>query len=110
VIADEISLELRTSGDDDLLLGHPLTMLSLRILKSEGKVEAYAHETGGVRQDGVFIGSGNVTTWGFRHQPASECESDYYEMRLLGRDGADPTTGEPLRDGEFKGFLKVEGA
>ena len=85
-------------------------MLSLLILKPGGKVETYAHETGGARQDGVFIGSGNVTTLGFRYQPVSHGEPDYYEMRLLGPDGADPTTGEPLRNGEFNGFLKVEGA
>ena len=67
-------------------------------------------KTGGVRQDGVFIGSGSATTQGFRYQPTSDGEPDYYEMRLLGLDGADPMAGEPLRDGEFKGFLKVEGA
>lgn len=58
-------------------------------------------KTGGVRQDGVFIGSRNVTTWGFRYQSASDGGPDYYEIRLLGLDGADPATGEPLRDGEF---------
>ena len=30
-------------------------MLGLRILKSGGKVETCAHETGGVRQNGVFV-------------------------------------------------------
>ncbi|OCL08267.1 hypothetical protein AOQ84DRAFT_354564 [Glonium stellatum] len=81
----------------------------LTYLEDGGKVETYAHEIGGVRQDGVFIGAGNVTTWGFKYQPASASEPDYIEMRLLGPNSSDPTTGKPLRDGEFKGFLKVEG-
>lgn len=56
----------------------------------------YAHELNGVRQDGVFLGIANVTTWAFRRV----ANLGYYEVRLFG-------LGANLKDGEFKGFLKT---
>ncbi|OCK96842.1 uncharacterized protein K441DRAFT_656860 [Cenococcum geophilum 1.58] len=85
-------------------------MLSLRILKPGGKAETYAHENRRGATGWRLYRTGKRHDLGFQVPAASDGEPDYYEMRLLGPDGADPTTGEPLQDGEFKGFLKVEGA
>jgi hypothetical protein len=65
-----------------------------------GKPETYAHEIAGVRQDGVFLGSGNVTTWGFR-RPSEGAVAGYYFVRLL------VPGAKSLYEGEFKGFMKV---
>jgi len=64
--------------------------------------EVYNHEIGGVQQDGLFVGLGNFTTWGFELVLGQgEAGSiDYYRMRLLG-----PKTN--LKDGEIDGFLGI---
>ncbi|CZR60248.1 uncharacterized protein PAC_10144 [Phialocephala subalpina] len=69
--------------------------------------ETYAHEVAGVRQDGVFLGSGNVTTWAFNLVSGTGvAPSDgYYQMRLLPK--SEEVIGKILREGEFKGFLKI---
>lgn len=67
------------------------------------KPETYAHEVDGVRQDAVFLGMANVTTWAFKHAAAP---ATYYHFRLLVA-GAENSNGTVLSDGEFKGFLKV---
>jgi hypothetical protein len=71
--------------------------------------QAYSHYIDSVKQDGVFLGANGVTTWGFRYFDASYgcCGAPFYQLRLLGPDSTDPSTGAPLQDGEFKGFLKV---
>ncbi|ORX94714.1 hypothetical protein BCR34DRAFT_594348 [Clohesyomyces aquaticus] len=73
----------------------------------ELKVEPYRHDVDGKGVDGVFLGSGNLTTWGFRYVKPSECgRLDYYEARLLGLHDdwyyAPPSGGEII-----PGFLKV---
>ena len=73
------------------------------------RLEPYAHvdATGsGQRQPGVFLGSGNVTTWGFNYQNTTEA-GEYYYLRLLGPGQENPATGLPLYDGEFTGFIKI---
>jgi hypothetical protein len=65
-----------------------------------GPPETYAHEIGGVRQNGTFLGSGNVTTWGFR-RPSEGDSAGYWFVRLLVPGWKD------LYDGEFKGFMQV---
>ncbi|KAE9381221.1 hypothetical protein N431DRAFT_440104 [Stipitochalara longipes BDJ] len=64
--------------------------------------EVYTHEIAGVQQDGLFVGLGNVTTWGFEFVlgQGRVGSSDYYRMRLLG-----PETN--LKDGEIDGFLGI---
>jgi hypothetical protein len=59
--------------------------------------ETYVHVVNGTKLDGIFLGKGNVTTFGFRYvtSPAS-----FWQVRLLG-------SGKNLKDGEFMGFLKV---
>ncbi|KAE9364245.1 hypothetical protein N431DRAFT_354371 [Stipitochalara longipes BDJ] len=64
------------------------------------KPETYAHFVEGVRQEGVFLGWGNVTTWGYR-RVKSETGGDYYGIRLLKLGIGD------LKNGEIRGFLKV---
>ncbi|KAE8444079.1 hypothetical protein EG329_000861 [Mollisiaceae sp. DMI_Dod_QoI] len=80
------------------------------ISSSQGiRPETYAHEVDGVRQDGVFLGSANSTTWAFRLVLGAGGIGgrDFYQVRLLEPKNADPVMGIALRDGEFKGFLKV---
>jgi hypothetical protein len=69
-------------------------------------LEPYAHVLNGRRQPGVFLGYGNVTAWGFNYISDSEMGSFYY-MRLLGPNSNNLATGEPLNDGEFKGFIMI---
>ncbi|KAJ4984977.1 hypothetical protein SVAN01_09499 [Stagonosporopsis vannaccii] len=72
--------------------------------------ELYKHIIGGIEQDGVYIGWGNQTTWGFRYEEAlcgadGTSTRDHYEVKLLGMpDSEDNTAGSPSR---FKGFVKV---
>ncbi|KAF2251026.1 hypothetical protein BU26DRAFT_517771 [Trematosphaeria pertusa] len=79
------------------------------------KPELYYHEVGGVRQEGVFLGALNQTTWGFRYQQVS-CgadgrvgEREGYEVKLLGLpvDEVNPPTAQYPPD--FEGFVKVIG-
>ncbi|KAH8653136.1 hypothetical protein BGZ60DRAFT_387014 [Tricladium varicosporioides] len=82
----------------DLLLSPSPGDKELRYLTDGVKPETYAHEINGVRQDGIFLGISNVTTWAFRR---TQAHPEYYQIRLA------PGSGEPLYEGEFKGFLKV---
>lgn len=74
------------------------------------RVEVYGHEIDGVRQDGVFLGALNRTTWGFRFVNGlanGACGRDYYEVKLLDLPvdpDTEPTAGSPP---EFRGFIKV---
>lgn len=65
--------------------------------------ETYTHVIDGVKQDGVFLGKANVTTWAFKFvtKPAN-----FYQVRLMGP-GNGTLSGKDLHDGEFMGFLKV---
>ncbi|KAI1740541.1 hypothetical protein F4680DRAFT_465163 [Xylaria scruposa] len=72
------------------------------------KLEPYMHEIDGIRQPGVFIGAVNVTTWGFNYQNSSET-GEYYYLRLLGPNSHNLATGEQLNEGEFTGYIKVDG-
>lgn len=76
-------------------------------------LEVYAHEVDGVRQDGVFLGAQNQTTWGFYYHEAS-CAADgtltrdFYEVKLQGLpEDPDfpPTAGYPV---QFEGFIQVK--
>jgi hypothetical protein len=77
-------------------------------LTSGYKLGPYAHTVNGTRQDGVFIGAQNQTTWGFSYVLSNKCgENDYYEVKLLGLPddpNFPPTAARPV---DFKGFLKA---
>lgn len=63
--------------------------------------ELYAHEIDGVRQEGVFLGVGNQTTWGLNwHWPSGCRELDYYQVSLI-------QNGTEYRS--HTGFLRVVG-
>lgn len=71
-------------------------------------VEPYAHVIDGVKQPGVFLGSQNVTLWGFNYQnSADEGWGEYYSVRLLLPGSNSLTTGTALNEGEFTGFIKI---
>lgn len=61
------------------------------------KPETYAHEIDGVKQDGTFLGSRNVTTWAFGRL----AKETSWRVRLMG------LGSEELQDGEVEGFLQV---
>ena len=77
-------------------------------------VEPYYHEDAdGVRQDGIFLGSHGVTSWGVTYYEAGAGTIDglpYWFIRLLGPDSEDPVTGEPLGEGEYETFIRVDGS
>jgi hypothetical protein len=65
--------------------------------RSEGMVpETYTQEVDGVKQEGVFLGYGNVTTWGFRRGNGGA----YWNVRLVSEE-------QIAEDEEFRGFLKA---
>lgn len=74
-------------------------------------LKVFEHYIEGVKQDGVFLGGyDNSTTWGFKYYPADPVDFynlDYYYLRLLGPNSADPVTGAPLGKNETRGFVRV---
>jgi hypothetical protein len=85
-----------------LLLPTNSSNMQLSYMDEGSKPMTYAHEVNGVRQDGVYLGSGNVTTWAFKRV----ANARHYQIRLFAP-GTGTTKGNMLNDGEFKGFLKV---
>ncbi|KAK0718635.1 hypothetical protein B0T26DRAFT_872769 [Lasiosphaeria miniovina] len=72
------------------------------------KLEPYAHEVAGVRQDGVFLGALNQTTWGFHYVYSSKCgQIDYYEVKLQGLPDDPDTEPRAGYDPQFLGFMKA---
>lgn len=67
-----------------------------------GKPETYVHMLNGTEVDGVFLGRGNVTSWGFKFV----AERGLYTVRLLTPD-VGGVSGLGLKDGEVAGFLKA---
>ncbi|KUJ11488.1 uncharacterized protein LY89DRAFT_688727 [Mollisia scopiformis] len=67
------------------------------------KPEPYAHEVAGVRQDGVFLGAQNTTTWAFKFLPSTGLAGsrDHYQVRLLGPKSSGLVTGV------VGGFVKI---
>ncbi|KAI6432713.1 hypothetical protein MCOR21_003206 [Pyricularia oryzae] len=56
----------------------------------------------GTQQPGVFMGDNGSTTWAFSRKDASASEPfDQYEIRLL------KSADSPLRNGEFRGFVRA---
>ncbi|KAM7215158.1 hypothetical protein V8F06_009476 [Rhypophila decipiens] len=73
------------------------------------KLEPYAHELDGVRQEGVFLGAKGKTTWGFAYERAEVCGGlpDWYTARLMGLE-IDPTVNDRAwGEIQSKGFLRV---
>lgn len=112
------SIDLTAAGAPTNVQWTPLTIspypydASLMWKMPEGlSVKAFEHYRDGVKQDGVWLGAyDNTTLWGFQYQTANQGSSglDYYYMRLLGPNSADPTTGEALKGNETRGFIKIQ--
>ncbi|KAJ5723517.1 hypothetical protein N7488_001552 [Penicillium malachiteum] len=75
-------------------------------------IQAYHHYLDGVKQDGIFLGSHNVTTWGISLQEAMAGSGGepWWMIRLLGPESADPLTGNALEDGEYRTFIRIDGS
>ncbi|KAK2757115.1 hypothetical protein FQN54_005085 [Arachnomyces sp. PD_36] len=74
-------------------------------------VEPYYHvDADGVRQEGLFLGAHNVTSWGIEYVSSGFFGLPYWFIRLLGPDSEDPVTGEPLGDNESVTFIRVDGS
>ncbi|KAM7198218.1 hypothetical protein V8F20_006245 [Naviculisporaceae sp. PSN 640] len=78
------------------------------------KLEPYAHEIDGVRQEGVFVGANGKTTWGFGwERPSQEdCVNgnsglDWYSARLQGLEYDPSVESRAWGPVEFEGFIKV---
>jgi hypothetical protein len=73
------------------------------------KLEPYAHEVNGVRQNGTFLGALNHTTWGFNYVRPQVCGAlDYYEARLQGLPPDHNSERSSTAAPEFFGFLKLK--
>ena len=75
-------------------------------------IQAYYHYLDGVKQDGIFIGAHNVTSWAVQLQDGSAGSGGqpYWLIRLLGPDSEDPVTGAELEEGEYKTFIRIDGS
>ncbi|PSN66255.1 hypothetical protein BS50DRAFT_410600 [Corynespora cassiicola Philippines] len=87
-------------------------LLQVEDPESTYEIEVYAHEIDGVRQEGVFLGAQNKTTWGFNYvRPTCGAEgagqNGFFQVKLLDLpvdEQYPPTAGY---DPEFQGFLKL---
>jgi hypothetical protein len=86
-------------GDKMLLLSTNVEVQDLGFYIDGFQPETYEHYLDGVKQDGVFLGLGNVTTWSFRRL----AEDIYWKTRLIGP-GSKSIDGDYI---EFRGFLKA---
>lgn len=86
-------------GDKRLLLSTDVAVQDLGFYNDGFQPETYEHYLDGVKQDGVYLGLGNVTTWSFRIHP----EDVYWKTRLVGP-GSKPVDEDYI---EFRGFLKA---
>lgn len=75
-------------------------------------VQAYYHYVDGQKQDGIFLGAHNVTSWGIQLQEgdAGSGGRPWWMIRLLGPGSKDPQTGQALMDGEYKTFIRIDGS
>lgn len=98
--------ELRISRDRNN--GHILVNPSTN--KTTLVPQIYRHTISGQEQDGVYLGWGNQTTWGFRYQDAvcgvdGVSTREFVEVKLLGLpESEDDSAGY---ESWFKGFVKV---
>jgi len=73
------------------------------------QLEAYAHEIGGVRQEGIFLGAHGSTTWGFVWSEPQGCgELDFYDAQLQGLpELPEGVVHHARKRPEFYGFIRV---
>lgn len=71
-------------------------------------IEPYRHHIDGEEQEGTFLGSQNVTTWGIKKYEREGAGYPHWLFRLLVPGSEDPETGEALKEGEYEAFIKVD--
>jgi len=75
-------------------------------------IEAYYHYVDGVQQPGLFLGQGNVTTWGIKWYPVDGSNTwdgePYWLFRLLGPDSE--IDGAQLQADEYTTFIIISGS
>ena len=86
---------------DTFILGGIHVYGSMAFRSTGLRLEPYWHEENGVRQQGVYLGANNVTTWAMSYW-ASGCVVGHIRVRLLL-----PGASQPEEGWEFKGFLKI---
>ena len=73
----------------------------------------YFHfDEAGTKQEGVFLGHNNITSWGVKYRearPDSMEKQPFWSVRLLGPGNEDPSSGQELGEGESATFLRVSG-
>jgi hypothetical protein len=69
-------------------------------------IEAYSHVIDGEKQPGVYLGSGNVTNFGFNYIRDSDL-GEFYYLRLLVPGSNNLATGKSLNNGEFEGYVRI---
>ncbi|KAJ5807068.1 hypothetical protein N7474_010660 [Penicillium riverlandense] len=79
--------------------------------KSE-KIDAYYHYIDGKKQDGIFLGAHNVTSWGIQLQEnvPGTGGGPMWQIRLLGPGSENQKTGKALRESEYKTFIRIDGS
>jgi hypothetical protein len=86
---------------DTPLLGSTPVQGSM-VFRTGLRLEPYWHEENGVRQQGIYLGANNLTTWAFSYW-TSGCGIGHIRVRFLGLPGS-----SRIEEGlEFKGFLKI---
>ncbi|QKX63247.1 uncharacterized protein TRUGW13939_10416 [Talaromyces rugulosus] len=75
-------------------------------------VDAYYHYIDGKKQDGIFLGANNVTSWGIQLQENVPGTGGIpmWQLRLLGPGSEDQKTGKALKEGEYKTFIRIDGS
>jgi hypothetical protein len=73
-------------------------------------IDAYYHYIAGTKQDGIFLGAHNVTSWGVQQQENIPGTSGgpMWQLRLLDPSSVDQETGEGLKEGEYKTFIRID--
>jgi hypothetical protein len=86
----------------------PIVIDNTGVMQPEGtgfKLEPYAHEINGVRQPGVFLGTKNLTTWGYDYIRPADCSLDFYFIWLEGVIPDESNGRSPM----LRGFIKADG-
>lgn len=73
-------------------------------------IDAYYHYIDDKKQDGIFLGAHNVTSWGVQRQvnvPGTDGRP-MWVLRLLGPGSEDQETGKALLEDEYETFIRID--
>ena len=87
---------------DVVLSPYPYNALPMYLLNSDVKLGAFEHYVDGVKQDGVFLGGYNTTTWGMKWMEESQGSyfHPYFQIQLK-------PEGQALEANETITFMKI---